>query len=283
MFVKKTIRHFNLVIPVRVDGEKIKIPIINGMGFSLLRIPEKEFNEVLRKLLSIKKGAFIDIGANVGQTLIKAKAVKRDIEYHGFEPNLNCCFYINQLIKANKFSDCNVYPIALSKSLDLTTFYSDGNVGEGASLIKGFRVESYYCFSQKVLAIDGDSTINKLNLDAISIIKIDVEGGELEVIQGLKKTIKNFSPFIICEILPVYDEETKVGSFRKERQEQVVKILREQGYEMYRISADGKLSYLECIEVHSDLSKSNYLFVPKPEPRKDNGIPSASWYEKLLL
>jgi len=39
------------------------------------------------------------------------------------------------------------------------------------------------------------------------ILKIDVEGAELDVIQGLTTWIIDYKPFILMEILPVYTQE----------------------------------------------------------------------------
>ena len=36
----------------------------------------------------------------------------------------------------------------------------------------------------------------------ISVLKVDVEGAELKVFEGFKKTIKNARPFYCYEILP---------------------------------------------------------------------------------
>jgi FkbM family methyltransferase len=47
-----------------------------------------------------------------------------------------------------------------------------------------------------------------------SILKVDVEGAELEVIEGLKSWINETRPIIIIEVLPVYTVENK---FRLQR------------------------------------------------------------------
>ena len=48
-------------------------------------------------MLIIYKG-FIDVGVNVGQTLLKLKSISSEINYLGFEPNPNCVNYLKNLI-----------------------------------------------------------------------------------------------------------------------------------------------------------------------------------------
>jgi hypothetical protein len=45
-----------------------------------------------------------------------------------------------------------------------------------------------------------DDCINKLGLKRISLIKIDVEGAEVQVIDGLRKTLKIHRPKLIVEV-----------------------------------------------------------------------------------
>lgn len=69
----------------------------------------------------------------------------------------------------------------------------------------GFRDDSFYKWSKPILAMPGDD----LSIDDISVIKIDVEGSELEVLQGLIETIDKFSPFILFEVLSLYNPYTR--------------------------------------------------------------------------
>jgi len=48
--------------------------------------------DLLKKILLLKDGVFIDIGMNLGQTLIKLKCVDPNIRYFGFEPNPGCVY-----------------------------------------------------------------------------------------------------------------------------------------------------------------------------------------------
>jgi hypothetical protein len=120
----------------------------------------------------------------------------------------------------------------------------------------------------------GDEVIQELGVTAISVLKIDVEGAELDVLRGLANTINRFSPFILCEILPVYDEATEIGRMRRSRTDGVVSFLQGQGYRFARVSHDGKTAPLTDIETHGDLEKCDYIFIPESlvETVNDAGI-----------
>jgi FkbM family methyltransferase len=51
-----------------------------------------------------------------------------------------------------------------------------------------------------------DAEVRRLGVDHVDFIKIDVEGGELDVLKGGVDTVRRFRPFIYCE---VYEAWTK--------------------------------------------------------------------------
>jgi hypothetical protein len=108
----------------------------------------------------------------------------------------------------------------------------------------------------------GDEVLDVLKVSNPGIVKIDVEGAELEVLSGLRHTLEKSHPFIICELLPVYEEETVIGKLRRQRLDQVLSLLETLRYDLCRVDDDGAL-WLDTVETHSHLSKCNYLFVPQ--------------------
>ena len=64
-------RRLNYVCRVRINGNTIDIPNINGIR---CEITEPWMIELLAMLLKEKEGAFFDVGVNVGQTLVKLKS-----------------------------------------------------------------------------------------------------------------------------------------------------------------------------------------------------------------
>ena len=95
----------NFSIKMKFGDKVFKIPIIKGLGLNYFEPSEIWMYSLLKTLLEIKEGLFIDVGINIGQTLIYLRSVNSFIEYMGFEPNPNCIFYLNYLIEENSFQN----------------------------------------------------------------------------------------------------------------------------------------------------------------------------------
>lgn len=255
-------KKINSTIQVKKYGKKFTIPVINEMGYYHLLKHENWFPQILEKTLSLTKNAFIDVGMNIGQTMLSFYGLNRSNAYIGFEPNPACIYYCHKLITANHFKNCTIFPVGLSYVNEILTLKMDMDIASGASLVKNFRTnESRYHTEINVAVFPGDVVAEKNNLIP-GVIKIDTEGAELEVLLGLKNSIKHYMPICIVEILPVYDLNSENGIFRKKRELEVVRFFTELHYNMYLINeSDATLFYLQEIPVHGDMSKTNYLFV----------------------
>lgn len=209
-----------------------------------------------------RSGAFVDVGVNVGQTLLKVKTLRPPICYVGFEPNPVCVHYTQRLIELNGFKKCTLFPVGLSNRTALTPFFMRNEHDVAASVVEGFRPLSESPQKMYVAVFDGDSVLEQFKVGQVGVMKIDVEGGELEVIEGLGKTIRRDRPVIFCEILPLFSESHRKRRFRQARQEQLIARLREMDYVMYRLLEDTTALRLTNIEAHSDVRLTNYLFVP---------------------
>ena len=58
-----------------------------------------------------------------------------------------------------------------------------------------------------VTTLDQRLTLENGSLERVDLIKIDVEGAELEVLRGATETIKRFQPIVYFEFLPDYAQQ----------------------------------------------------------------------------
>lgn len=202
---------------------------------------EPQFVELLRRLFAERAGAFIDIGTNVGQTLIKSLSVDPTRRYIGFEPQIDCCFYIDRFIKDNGLSMASILPLALSDTNGLLQLYSNSDRDEMASTLPGSAARS-----QWVAARIGDEVLDELGPSAISVIKIDVEGAELSVLRGLSKSLGRWRPSLVFEQLPnfVGERRTRIPSAdaadNSRRAEAIADFLRDHAYQLFQITDQGR-------------------------------------------
>ena len=76
------VKRVNFTIPVRYHYARFNIPIIRGLGVQHLKKAEPWMDELMEKLLSQRDdGIFVDVGVNIGQTLLKLRSVCPEMEY----------------------------------------------------------------------------------------------------------------------------------------------------------------------------------------------------------
>ena len=194
----------NFRLTMNINGHKFKIPFMGSkMGTENLLMQEAWFYIVVRHI-NAKSGLsqeFIDIGTNIGQTLLKVKSISADMKYVGIEPNVVCVNYMYNLIRHNNFGNVRIFPVGLAEKSEMLTLYADNEFASGASMIHGFRSQQKIKHEYNTPVFSGDFILGKCNP---YLIKIDVEGFELDVIKGLQETLRRERPIVICEILPNY-------------------------------------------------------------------------------
>jgi hypothetical protein len=138
------IRYLNFSVSLNVQNKIIKVPVLSETGLGNIFDDEPWMDDILSLVGSkITSGIFIDVGVNIGQTLLKVKKnFASEIFYIGFEPNPNCVNYCHKLISLNKWGENSaIIPCAISNEAGLIKLYkySTGDVDPSASIVKNFR------------------------------------------------------------------------------------------------------------------------------------------------
>lgn len=248
---------------------------LNGKALKALKIyhtktenSERWMGELLRIIFNIKKGTFIDVGANIGQTLFQVKSIDWDRNYIGFEPNPACNMFLQELMKVNNFVNVNLFPVGLytENSIKTLYLYDDDITNSGGSIVDGYwDCRGFKPQRTMMVPLMTYETIAKIShIDNIAVLKIDVEGSELEVLQTLEKQITQFRPIIIIEILSALSEENKL---RVNSQESILKFITEKNYLIYRVIVDSgqhldSIMPIKYFDPYFDKNQCNYLFLP---------------------
>ena len=245
------------------------IPVFEGAGLANVTHPEPGVKKTIQHLLETTTGTFIDVGANIGQTLLTVKACQRNAPYIGFEPQHACIGYLARLISVNQFPHCDIFPLGLWSEHNVSQIHTSGAYDAGSSLIPELRSREYTA-TQICCAEKGDRVMNDLNNPRVSIIKIDVEGAELEVLDGFANTVARQRPFIIAEIHPI-DEIPKTSDLAIEREARYAKwrdfsTINE--YTCFQIAETGIYKSENFAAKIMDPDPSNYLFAPTEQVKK---------------
>lgn len=260
--------------PVRFGNHRFKMAGYYPCRFTTSSDQHERFLEsILRRVLETSHGTFIDVGVNAGQTLAKVLSIDKDRAYVGFEPQISCCFNADQFIKANGLVNAQVLPLALGDSNSLLSFFSEGETDECASLIDrknlaGNRTQTF------VQCRIGDEILKEMGITQISVIKIDVEGAEVRVMEGMKAILASHRPTLIFEVLPNFsgideriwhDPETCANN--RASAKRIRELLHQIGYQIFQIDeASGRESKIDDFDLDNikDFKGSNFIAHPIP-------------------
>jgi len=141
-----------------------------------------------------------DIGAHIGfYTVILGRAVGKNGQVIAFEPEKESYNRLLENLKLNDLNNIQVFQKALGNENSQAKLYRGETIGN-FSLIKTYEKAIDY---RIVEIVKGDQFVKEQNLPIPRLVKIDVEGYEYVVLEGLQKTLSHPNCEIICcEIHP---------------------------------------------------------------------------------
>ena len=151
--------------------------------------------------------AVIEIGANVGFFSLYFCAARRSttVPVYCFEPSALAFIRLTANLAANDAQNVFAIPAAVANTAGLARFYEP--VGH---LTNGSMVESFASiFSDQVRttlvpSVTGDAVHCLIANEARVLIKIDVEGAEMDVLRSLRCLIDVKHPDVVLEVLPMF-------------------------------------------------------------------------------
>jgi FkbM family methyltransferase len=175
---------------------------------------------------------FIDIGANVGYyTCLAAKLVGPSGHVYALEASPRIYGNLLQNIKLNQITNFTSYNLAVfDKKTRLNVFKeTEWNVGRTSVIQSEVEREK----ETEVDALPLNEIIDRRVLHTARLIKIDVEGAEWFVINGLKEELAyfNFETEWLIEIGPS-------AAYKTTRTSELVGLFKKAGYKMYMIEND---------------------------------------------
>ena len=165
----------------------------------------------------------IDIGANIGEMSVTfAEAVGPNGRVVAFEPIPFLADAITKTARINAYDHLTVVNAAVSVNsgtLHIDVRYSpDKIVDSGGSQVKQFPTGA--SVPVETFTLDAWCSANQSPNTDISLIKIDVEGHELQVLQGARRTLTDHKPALALEI----------GHESQQNRAEIAEILDEIGY-----------------------------------------------------
>jgi FkbM family methyltransferase len=184
------------VVHTKIGGKKYEI----ASDDNYLEHIKGEFEPemvVLFKSLIRSNDVVLDVGANIGCTSILFGNLAEKV--YCFEPSPTTFGYLEKNVKNARLDRVTPVNVGLGKEsgmFELTFSQSDrsgGFVSNVTSASQGHQVE-------QIKIIKGDDFMKESKVPKIDFIKIDVEGFEKSVIEGLSATIARDQPIVVLEL-----------------------------------------------------------------------------------
>lgn len=205
-----TFKHLEKQISINIHTDKDSISRIIASTNNFF---ELAFLEFIRTNYPTQRG-IIDIGANIGNHALFFSEFLEYEKIYCFEPDASNV----ELLKHNmSASNCEIYDMALSSKNGSATLYNSSDGGAGTYSLERFdaaiaagsphRLTDSFIVNQSIPV----RTLDSYNLQNISMIKIDVENHEPQVLAGARQTILENRPLVFIEnlyyLFPYFSEE----------------------------------------------------------------------------
>ncbi|MGH8164649.1 MAG: FkbM family methyltransferase, partial [Rhodanobacteraceae bacterium] len=141
---------------------------------------------------------FFDVGANVGvYTLLGAKTVGPTGAVVAFEPLPRNLAFLFRHLRLNRARNVTIAPLACADRVATELFYEGANpaLGRLATVEQAGRRSG----ATLVATVTLDAAAEHLRLQP-DVLKIDVEGAELRVLEGAKTLLEQARPAILLSI-----------------------------------------------------------------------------------
>jgi FkbM family methyltransferase len=150
----------------------------------------------------LPNSVILDLGGNFGQMAVLFSRMVYDGSVHVFEADPFIYSALSRNIVENHCHNVMCYNTAVWHELGKTLFYPKADFK---------RFESYGSYGIDPTATNGQVvqsvTIDSLNLTKVDLIKIDIQGSDLNSMKGATSTINKFKPTIIFEYESLFNEQ----------------------------------------------------------------------------
>jgi len=215
--------------------------------------------KIIKKVSKFSKIFLIDCGSNFGFYTFFTSSLSPENYTIAIEASEKTLNEFKENLSLNNFNNIKYINKAVSDEDDKVIEFSESeNDWESSTISSHLRVKS----SKNIATITIDTILKGEKVsDKKLIIKIDVEGGDINVLAGAQKTIKSYQPIIIIEFSKYIHKNQKYNYDFLE------KFLELHNYEIYNFEGETckvfqiKKKIKELDKSHNTIG--NYLLIKK--------------------
>lgn len=213
-----------------IEGVKFNFDFSMSSMIKYMYTGSYEVDTYLALKQYLRRGdTFIDVGANIGYiSTLGMGIVKKEGEVHAFEPIKKYFGLLQMIADQNSGYQFYINNAAISKEEGTAKIAvnSSDNIGNNSMIIDSIEEKEV----EEIQTINLTNYLNSKNLSP-SLIKIDTEGFELQVLDSLADFLIKSpkKPVILCEVTP------DVYKLQGKSVQDLEKFLNQVGYEAYNI------------------------------------------------
>ena len=173
---------------------------------------EQETFHILEYYKNHKESIYIDIGAWIGPTVLYSANIYKKVI--AIEPDPVALTRLKQNMSVNSFDNIVLIEKGLSSYNGTSEFGGNGDLGNSESTLLIANKDDYLSYSGRhtkhhthnevvsieTITIDTLIEEQKINPDHISLIKMDIEGGEKIVVPSLVNFLEKYKPIFYISL-----------------------------------------------------------------------------------
>jgi FkbM family methyltransferase len=218
--------------------------------------PEPEVVHLMSRV--VQEGDFVvDAGANVGFfTLLLSQYVGSSGAVLAVEPGSNNLPKLLGNKEKNKLNNIQFCTSPLAETAGMTQFHLSRDSGVNAC----WKNDTTVIESVEIQAV----TLDTICIDTPKLIKMDIEGSELEALKGAEKLLQKHPPYIVLEF--------NVGALEQmgASPDAIRDFMRQRGYDLFVLSEHGLLPAMvpQFSNLQVTRNNTNVLFSTLDDVRK---------------
>ena len=267
-FLSRSTREKYWAIHRRVIAHRFRNPNTLRLWFGCYWLPEGSalddavssgsFEPSESSLVSrlVKPGmTVVDVGAHHGfYTLLASRNVGSKGRVLAFEPSPRERTRLEKHVRVNRCKNVSVYPFAVGSANAVGDLFL---VESAEDYCNSLRPPAVAATTRKIQVevVSLDEFLKRAGVHRVHFIKLDVEGAELDVLQGAQRTLEtNPRPTLLVE---VFDVRTRPWGYRAK---EIVRFLYAAGYDWFSIRGDGTI---QAVPPNLESYDANLVAIPK--------------------
>jgi FkbM family methyltransferase len=183
-----------------------------------------------------------DVGANIGfYSVLFSRWVGPQGQVICFEPDPDNLLLLKRNLELNNCLNATVRAVAMGKAQEVSVFSRDTTTGATGHLGKGptygetlFGAGKEFLMPVKTETLDAEA----LALQPPDVVKLDIEGGEYEVLCGGSRVLREERPLVISELSAWADD----GAYGKTRAELAIELFKDLNYLILDLDSGDEVS-----------------------------------------